>query len=103
MKKEDKKICVVSKEDLNVFEEINQAFGEDFIEPDSNVLELLKPVKGALGKVNQEVDTPTKSSIDKAYIEKLVKQNVDDWLNKNVSTIIRQIVNSKIDGIKDVE
>lgn len=103
MKIKNKKIGVVSKEDLNVFEEINQAFGEDFVEPDSDVLELTKPVKGILGKVNQEADSSSMSSIDKIYIEKLVKQNVDDWLNENVSTIIRQIVNSKIDGIKDVE
>lgn len=103
MKKEDKKIGVMSKEDLNVFEEINQVFDEGFTEPDSEVLELVKPVKGALNKVNQEIDSSFISSVDKLYLEKLVKKNVDEWLGENIPTIIRQILNSKIDGIKDAE
>lgn len=104
MEKKSKNFKVLSQEELNAFEEITNAFKPDFVEPDSNILELSKPVKGKIrGKGIAKIQPATLSSVDEMYIDNLVKKHVDAWLNKNLSTIMRQILNSKIDNIKDAE
>lgn len=104
MKKKQKEYSTISQEDLNTFEEINQAFRDDFVEPDSDILELNNPVRGKIkGKHLERAQQSGESTIDTLHTEQLVKKHVEQWLTKNVPTIMRQILNSKIDEMKDAE